>query len=183
DRLAEREGRIDALINHACSAPRGIDLNASSKDIATGLSNAFTHYVTNSQIVIPHMREQKHGVIINTASLWAEHAPNPAVYLDLKNEPPVWLPAAKHAVLGLTKTLASYCAPDGIRVNAVSPGWFPAKRGPEREDYMHELTSRIPMGRIGQPHELVGTYAYLLSSASSYMTGQNIVVDGGFGIW
>ena len=91
--------------------------------------------------------------------------------------------AAKHGVLGLTKSAAQEYNARGIRVNAVSPGWFPRKRGPDREDYMHELTSRIPMGRIGQPNELVGAYAFLLSPASSYVTGQNIVVDGGFGIW
>lgn len=182
DMVSAQEGRIDALVNNAASAPRGIG-NATPGKIADGLRNCFTHYLTTSQIVIPQMRKQGQGVIVNTASLFGMHAPNMAVFLDLKNEPAVWFPAAKHAVLGLTKTLASLCAPDGIRVNAVSPGWFPCKRGPDREDYMKELTTRIPMGRIGQPHELVGTYAYLISAASSYVTGQNLVVDGGFGIW
>lgn len=183
ERIVQIEGRIDALINNAAHAPKGASLDASPASIEGGLRNCFTHYLTCSQIVIKPMQAQKSGTIINTASLFATHAPNLATYLDLKNEPAVWLPAAKHAVLGLTKTLASYCAKDGIQVNAVSPGFFPKKRGPDREDYMHELTSRIPMGRIGQPHELVGTYAYLISPAASYVTGQNIVVDGGYGIW
>jgi NAD(P)-dependent dehydrogenase (short-subunit alcohol dehydrogenase family) len=181
--IVEREGKIDALINNAAYATRGIDLNMSLADIETGMRNCFVHYLTCSQIVLPFMRERKQGVILNSASLWGIHAPNPAVYLDLKNEPAVYVPPAKAAVINMTKLLASVCAPDGIRVNAVSPGWFPRRRGPDRPDYMHQLSIRIPMGRIGQPPEVVGTYIYLLSAASSYVTGQNVVVDGGFGIW
>ncbi len=183
DEILQREGRVDALINNAASATRGIDLNMRSADIEAGLRGTFVHYLSCSQIVLRAMRDRKQGVILNNASFWGVNAPNPAIYLDLKNEPAVYVPPAKAAVIHLTKYLAGICAPDGIRVNAISPGWFPRRRGPDRQDYMREIATRIPMARIGQPIELVGAVVYLLSDASSYVTGQNIVVDGGFGIW
>ena len=68
-------------------------------------------------------------------------------------------------------------------MNAISPGVFPPKKGPEKPDYMHELTTRVPMGRIGQPEDLAGAIILLASDASSYITGQNIVVDGGWSVW
>jgi gluconate 5-dehydrogenase len=74
-------------------------------------------------------------------------------------------------------------AEKNIRVNAISPGHFPPKRGPERPDYMKELTFRIPLGRIGKPEDLAGAVVFLASDASSYVTGHNLVVDGGWSVW
>jgi gluconate 5-dehydrogenase len=91
--------------------------------------------------------------------------------------------AAKAGILQLTRYLAAEWASQGIRVNSVSPGWFPQKRGPERPDFMDEVNSRIPMGRIGQPSEIAGAVIFLIGDASSYVTGQNLVVDGGYSIW
>jgi gluconate 5-dehydrogenase len=129
------------------------------------------------------MEKQGRGVIINNASLWGIVSPDPRTYLDLKNEPPIFLPAAKAGVVQLSKYLAVLYASKGIRVNAISPGFFPQRRGPDRPDYMREITARIPMARIGLPHEIAGIVAFLFSDAASYMTGQNIIVDGGYTLW
>lgn len=181
--ILQADGRIDGLVNNAAhQARRGIDLAMPPGEIDAGLRQCFTHALTTAQLVIPAMKARGRGAIVNTASLWADLAPDPSMYLDLGNEPAVYAPPAKAAILGLTRMLASYLAKDGIRVNAISPGLFPAKRGPERPDYMAEMTRRIPMGRIGQPSELIGAFAYLLSDASSYVTGQNLIVDGGYSI-
>ena len=83
----------------------------------------------------------------------------------------------------MTRYLAMLWAQEGIRVNAISPGVFPPKRGPERPDYMNELTTRVPLGRVGQPNDLAGVIALLASQASSYITGQNFIVDGGWSVW
>src|SRR5262249_50622629 len=141
------------------------------------------HYVSCSLAVSKYMIPASKGVIINNASIWSVLAPNKEMYLDLNNEPSLFVSAAKGAIVQVTRHLATFWARHNIRVNAISPGWFPKKRGPERLDYMREITSRIPMKRIGQPPELVGLAVYLASDASSYMTGQNIVVDGGYGLW
>ena len=79
--------------------------------------------------------------------------------------------------------MSSILAKDNIRVNSISPGWFPKKRGPDRPDYMHEIESRIPMNRIGKTEELSGAIIYLMSGASSYVTGHNLVIDGGYSVW
>lgn len=120
-------------------------------------------------------------VIVNCASLWGTLAPNPSMYLDLGNEPSPSIVAEKGRILALTRYYASFLAP--IRVNSFSPGWFPKKRGPDRPDYIEEITSRTPLKRIGVPEDIVGTVLFLLSDASKFMTGQNLVVDGGYSIW
>jgi NAD(P)-dependent dehydrogenase (short-subunit alcohol dehydrogenase family) len=102
--------------------------------------------------------------------------------LDLANEPSIAMAAAAGGIGGMTRYLARVLAERNIRVNALVPGWFPKKRGVERPDYMQQITSRVPMGRIGQPDELVGAAIFLLSGASSYMTGQQLVIDGGYGL-
>jgi len=122
------------------------------------------------------------SVIANCTSLWSDLAPNPSMYLDLGNEPSPSIVGDKGARLALTRYYASFLAPK-VRVNSFSPGWFPKKRGPERPDYIEEITSRTPLGRIGVPDDIVGTVLFLLSDASKFMTGQNLVVDGGYSIW
>ena len=73
----------------------------------------------------------------------------------------------------------------GIRVNAISPGYFPKKKPniPERPDYIEEITKRTPMKRIGKPDDLIGSVIYLASDSSSFVTGQNLIVDGGWSVW
>lgn len=178
--IVEAEGRLDALINNAASAPRGLNEDMSAAAWAAGLLGTFSHYYSCAKCCLPAMRRARSGVIINIASLWGIVSPDPRTYLDLGNEPPVFLPPAKAAILQLTRYLAVLNATTGIRVNAIAPGWMPKKRGPDRPDYMAQITQRIPMGRIGTPSEILGAVVYLLSDASSYVTGQCIVIDGGY---
>ncbi len=174
-------GRIDGLINHVGTGGRepweALDLDGWLRGL-----DGTTYCFTCTKVVSRYMLQAGKGSIVNTASLWGILAPNPQMYLDLPIQPSAHTPAAKGAVLQLTKYLAASWAPKGIRVNAVTPGWFPKKRGPERPDYLREVTSRIPLSRIGQPSDLIGAYLFLLSDASAYVTGQNLVVDGGYSI-
>ena len=133
--------------------------------------------------VSKYMIPARAGVIINNASIWSLVAPNKEMYLDLNNEPSLFVSAAKGAIIQMTRHMATFWAQYNIRVNAFSPGWFPKRHGPDRPDYIHEITSRVPLRRIGSPRELAGVVVYLASDASSYVTGQNIVVDGGYTIW
>jgi gluconate 5-dehydrogenase len=179
-KFSEKHGRLDGLVNAAVRAPRGINLDMPAKQFETALSGILTHYFTTARIVTHYMNAG--GSIVNLASMWGLVGPDERIYLDLKNEPSAAMAAGAGGILGLTRFLASVMAKDNVRVNALVPGWFPKKRGPERPDYMKEITTRVPMGRIGQPDELVGAVLFLLSSASSYMTGQQLVIDGGYTI-
>ena len=124
------------------------------------------------------------GVIINIASI-----------LGLRGLPPEFMPrvsyvTAKHAVIGLTKQAALEYAGDGIRVNAIAPGWFEGtdiareRLAGVNEEYYKERTQKIieatPMKRRGQVQELIGLLLYLASDASSFVTGQTFTIDGGW---
>lgn len=178
-RAAIRDCRpIHGFVNCAARAKRGIGFEHSKAECEAIVSGILTVQQTGCHIALPYIAEG--GSIVNMASMWGLRAPNPKMYLDLKNEPSLSAIAAAAGILAFTRYFAVLAAQRNIRVNALVPGLFPKKRGPDREDYMHEITSRVPMGRIGQPKELVGPLVYLLSEASSYMTGQQLVVDGGY---
>jgi gluconate 5-dehydrogenase len=177
-------GRIDALVNNASSGKREKWEDLDKQGWLSGLEGSLNHYFTCTHAVSKYMLEARQGTVVNNVSMWSILAPNHKMYLDLNNEPPVHTAAAKGAILSMTLYLAGLWGPKGIRVNAFSPGWFPQKgRGPERHDYLHEITSRTPMDRIGTPRDLVGAVVFLVSDASAFMTGQHLVVDGGYGIW
>lgn len=143
-----------------------------------------TGVFTCMQRELEWMIGQKGGVIINIASI-----------LGLRGLPPEFMPrvsyvAAKHAVIGLTKQAALEYADDGIRVNAIAPGWFEGtdiareRLAGVSEEYYKERTQKIieatPMKRRGQVHELIGLLLYLASDASSFVTGQTFTIDGGW---
>ena len=177
------EGRIDVLVNNASGNYRASLENITEQEWQAGLDSSLNPYFTCSMETSKYMIAARSGVIINNASIWAVVAPNREMYLDLNNEPSLFVSAAKAAIVQMTKHLAAFWAQHNIRVNAFSPGWFPKRRGPNRPDYMKEITSRIPMNRIGTPREVVGIVVYLASDASSYVTGQNIIIDGGYTLW
>jgi NAD(P)-dependent dehydrogenase (short-subunit alcohol dehydrogenase family) len=181
-RFADRHGGIHGLVNNAARSPRGIDFAIPSGDIGATFEGVFSHYFTCSRQVLPYLAPAA-AAIVNNASIWGIVSPDPRTYLDLKNEPSIILPAAKAAILQLTKYLAVLLAGRNVRVNSLVPGFFPQKRGPERQDYMDQVRQRIPMGRIGTPDELAGAVIFLLSDASAYMTGQQIIIDGGYSAW
>ncbi len=181
--VVSKHGKIDVLINNAHSGKREKFEDLTKEGWQDGLEHTLTHYFTCIKAVSPLMLKAGKGCIINNASLWSYLAPDQRMYLDLQNNPPIHYAVAKGGALQMTRYLATLWADKGIRVNAISPGWFPQKRGPERPDYMNEINSRIPMGRIGQPEDLAGIIVYLASDASSYVTGQNIIIDGGYSVW
>jgi gluconate 5-dehydrogenase len=176
-------GKIDALVNNASFARREKWEDLDLLKWNEGLDGSLNHYFTCTQEVAKYFLKQKFGCIVNNASLFAFMAPCFPMHLDLGNAASAHHAVSKGGVLQMTKYLAALWATEGIRVNAISPGYFPQKRGKERLDYMSELNKRIPMQRIGQPEEIAGAVIFLCSQASSYITGQNIIIDGGYSIW
>jgi NAD(P)-dependent dehydrogenase (short-subunit alcohol dehydrogenase family) len=127
----------------------------------------------------------KGGSIIQTASIYGVMAPDHRIYEDSFylgrqiNTPAVYT-ASKAAVIGLTKHLATYWADKGIRVNTLTPG---GTQSGQNEEFENRYSARIPLGRMADAPEMVGALLYLASDASSYVTGQNIIVDGGLDCW
>ena len=174
-------GSIDGLINNVYAAPRRPSFEMPSDEIVQVYQNSFIQYWTTIRAIKEYLTPGKSSVV-NNGSLWGLRSPDLPMYLDLKNEPPLALASAKAAVHQLTRYLAVLFAEEGIRVNTLVPGMFPQNRPPERLDYMNEIFKRVPMKRIGTPSEIVGPIVYLLSDASKYMTGQELIVDGGYTI-
>lgn len=183
DSVYKTNGKIDALVNNASYARREKWDDLDLIKWNDGLEGSLNHYFTCTKVVAQYFLKQKFGCIVNNASLFAFMAPCFPMHLDLGNAASAHHVVSKGGILQMTKYLAALWATEGIRVNAISPGYFPQKRGEERLDYMAELNKRIPMQRIGQPEEIAGAVIFLCSQASSYITGQNIVIDGGYSIW
>ena len=130
-------------------------------------------------------KQQKGGSIIQTSSIYGVMAPDQRIYegsfyLDRQINSPAIYSASKAGVIGLTKYLSTYWAKDGIRVNAITPGGVESG---QNDTFKKNYSNRIPLGRMSQPEEMVGALIYLASDASSYVTGQNIIVDGGLNAW
>lgn len=194
-RILERFGRLDILINNAANNPK-IEAHTEVKfsrlesfpfaqweaDIAVGLTGAFLC----SKVFGSHMARNGGGVIVNVASDLALIAPDQRIYRQpgvpeqMQPVKPVTYSVVKSGLLGLTRYLATYWADKKVRVNAISPGGV-YNRQPE--DFVARLTNLIPLGRMAATNEYQGTILFLCSDASSYMTGANLVVDGGKSCW
>jgi len=127
----------------------------------------------------------KGGSIIQTASIYGVMSPDHRIYegsfyLNRQINTPAVYAASKAGIIGLTKYLATYWADKGIRVNTLTPG---GTESGQNDEFKRRYSSRIPMNRMAKAHEMVGALLYLASDASSYVTGQNIIVDGGLSSW
>lgn len=167
--IHKKFGRIDVLINNAgISANKKIE-ETEAQDFANIMNlnvNAIFHMV---KAVIPIMKEQKEGVILNTSSM-----------VSIYGQPSgVGYPTSKFAVNGLTKSLARELAPFHIRVNAVAPGITNTDMVANLPKEMIEpLIKTIPLGRIGEPRDIANAFLFLASNLASYITGVILSVDG-----
>ena len=189
-RILEKFGRIDILINNAANNPKVEDgktpwsrlenfpLDVWEADIRVGLTGAFLC----SRLFGAEMAKRKSGVILNVASDLGLIAPDQRLYRveglpdDQQPVKPVTYSVVKTALLGLTRYLATYWSSANIRVNAISPGGV---FNGQSEAFLARLQQLIPMGRMANQDEYEGAILFLCSDASSYMTGANLVIDGG----
>lgn len=176
-------GTVDILINNAYGKQNEPFDELTKKAWNKALDISLTHYFTCSKAISSIMFKKQSGSIVNIASIYGFLGTDQRVYEPLGKKAPLHYFVAKGGILQMTRYFATLWAEEGIRVNAISPGVFPPKRGPEKLDYMHELIMRVPLGRVGQPNDLAGVIVLLASEASSYITGQNFIVDGGWSVW
>jgi NAD(P)-dependent dehydrogenase (short-subunit alcohol dehydrogenase family) len=137
-----------------------------------------------TQVFGSEMVKAGRGSIINIGSLYASVSPDSRLYDHIQSDPPFLKPpaygASKAAVANLTKYLATHWAPYGVRVNTLSPGGV---LGDQDEEFKRKFCDRVPLGRMATTKDLGGPLLFLASSASSYVTGIELVVDGGFTAW
>ncbi len=177
----ERAGRVDVLVNNGNQAQPADWSAVTGEQFTEQLANA-TGYFLLARLVHDHaVRNQRPASIILLGSMYGVVGSYPEAYEGIQAASPVAYHALKGGIIHMARHLAVYWARDHVRVNCLSPGPFPATNvSPE---LVKRLESKSPMGRIGQPHELKGALVFLASDAASYVTGQNLLVDGGWTAW
>jgi len=189
----ERFERIDILVNNAALDPKfdqehaGQHLNRFEDFPFDAWQEALAVNVTGmflcAQAVAPIMLEAEQGVIVNISSTYGMVGPDQRLY-QREGQPPAYKPVtytvSKAAVLGMTRYLATYFANTGIRVNALSPGGVFADHD---DEFVRRYSAKTVLGRMAEADEVASALLFLVSEASSYMTGANLVVDGGWTAW
>jgi NAD(P)-dependent dehydrogenase (short-subunit alcohol dehydrogenase family) len=163
DEALQRYGRIDAVINSAGHGPKGALLQISDDDWLRGMEYYLLNVVRITRLVTPVMQQQRSGAIVNV-STYATFEPEAAFPTS---------GVFRAGLAAFTKLWADEYAKDGLRMNNVLPGFISSL--PEKA----ERRERIPMGRYGTPEEVAELISFLASDKASYMTGQNIRIDGG----
>lgn len=177
---------IDILITMAANLGTGVLNDVENMDDeywAKGIDGTVGYTFRTIREAIPYMKNSRAGSIINIGSLYAVGAPDPRTYFDTPFSSTPNYGAGKAATVELTKFCAAYLAKYGIRANSVSPGSYPHADIQENNIFKKRLEDKTMLGRIGYPGDLVGVMVFLASAASQYITGENIMVDGGQTAW
>lgn len=174
-------GRIDVLVNNGNEAEPADWTTVTPEQFTRQLANA-TGYFTLARHVRNHAVERGGGAsVILLGSMYGVVGSYPDAYQGVCSASPVAYHTLKGGIVQMTRHLAAYWAADGVRVNCLSPGPFP-KESASRE-MVTRLSAKLPLKRMGQPHELKGALIFLASDAASFVTGQNLIVDGGWTAW
>lgn len=184
DRVAEAlrlTGQIDVLVNNGHEALPADWTNVTPEQFSRHLSNA-TGYFELARLIRNHAVERKASAsIVLLGSMYGVVGSYPDAYEGVCFASPVAYHALKGGIVHMTRHLAVYWAKDRMRVNCLSPGPFPTDKAPA--EMVRRLTDKSPMRRMGRSSELKGAIVFLASDASSYMTGQNLIIDGGWTAW
>ena len=194
DSVLSRFGRVDVLVNNAANNPKvespkqnfsrleRFTIEQWNADLAVGLTGAFLC----ARIIGTAMARQKRGVIVNISSEYGVIAPDQRLYRkagladDEQPVKPVTYTVVKAGLHGLTMYLATYWADRGVRVNTITLGGVESGQPAE---FLERAAAKIPLGRMARPTDFQGALVYLCSDAAAFVTGANVVVDGGKTIW
>ena len=195
NQLKDKNLEIDILINNAALNPKmdsfnneqsgtveNYDMDLWEREIQVGITGTFLC----CKVFGSEMANRENGAIVNIASDLAIQAPDQRVYSksgrmeEVCHFKPIGYPVVKSAMLGLNRYLATYWAHRGVRVNCLIPG---AVLTTQSDHLVKNISYRVPLGRLAEKYEYQEAIAFLASDASSYMTGQELVMDGGRSIW
>jgi NAD(P)-dependent dehydrogenase (short-subunit alcohol dehydrogenase family) len=180
EKILNTYGTIDGWVNNAY--PRTTDwgnkfekiaVDSWAKNVDMQLNSIFT----TCQAVSKIMTKQQKGSIVNISSIYGVVGPDFSIYDGTEMTMPAAYSAIKGGVVNFTRYLASYIGRSGVRVNCVSPGGIFDK---QNSNFVNNYAKKVPLGRMGLPEDIAPSVSFLLSDASSYITGHNLIVDGGW---
>jgi NAD(P)-dependent dehydrogenase (short-subunit alcohol dehydrogenase family) len=198
EEIVKKHNRVDVLINSTTA--KGNDFYLPFEEVSLegweiGLKGNLTVPFLTIQTFIPIMRERKYGSIINISSIYGILGNDQSIYegsnlheIYVKNSPNIKqiyshgvYNAAKGGLNNFTRYLAAYYGKYNVRINTITPGgvYYPQ----ENETFLKKYNAKVPLGRKANPDEMNGAVVFLASDSSSYITGHNLIVDGGFSIW
>jgi NAD(P)-dependent dehydrogenase (short-subunit alcohol dehydrogenase family) len=182
DKILEKYDKIDGLVNNAYprTADWGkkfeeIELESWKKNIDMQLNSVFI----TCQVVLEIMKKQEYGSIVNIASIYGIIGPNFTIYEGTEMTMPAAYSAIKGGIINFTRYLASYYGNYNLRINCVSPGGIHDNQHPL---FVEKYQNNVPLKRMGKPVDIAPAVSFLLSDDSKYITGQNLVIDGGLSI-
>jgi len=176
--IVSRLGRIDILFNNAVARSGGDLGTVTEEEWEAAMRINSTGLFLSCKIIGEQMIKQGSGVIVNIASIYGVVGPDFNIYEGTAITNPANYAFAKGGMINFTRYLASYYARFGIRVNVISPGGF--STGDQPEEFVRRYSQKTLLGRMATDDDIKGAAVYLASDASAYVTGQNLLVDGGW---
>jgi NAD(P)-dependent dehydrogenase (short-subunit alcohol dehydrogenase family) len=176
--VVSRFGKVDILFNNAVARSGGDIGTATGDDWRRAMDVNATGLFFSCKTFGEQMARQRSGVIVNVASIYGTVGPDFSIYEGTGLTNPVNYAFAKGGMISLTRYLASYYGPFGVRVNSISPGGFATDGMPDQ--FVSRYSRKTPLGRMARGDDIKGPALFLASDASAYMTGQNVLVDGGW---
>ncbi len=176
--IVSRLGRLDILFNNAVARAGGDLGTVTEEEWESAMKINSTGLFLACKIIGEQMIKQRSGVIVNVASIYGVVGPDFNIYEGTGITNPANYAFAKGGMINFTRYLASYYGRFGIRVNAISPGGF--STGDQPEEFVRRYSQKTLLGRMATDDDIKGAAVYLASDASAYVTGQNLLVDGGW---
>lgn len=178
DEILAREGRLDILFNNAVARAGGDLRHSTLEEWEETMKLNSSGLFLASRILSEPMQQARSGSIVNIASIYGAVGPDFSIYEGTAMSNPAHYAFSKGGMINFTRYLASYLGPDNVRVNCISPGGFLSEG--QDETFRAAYARRTLLGRMAVGEDIKGPAVFLASDASRYITGQNIVVDGGW---
>ena len=177
-----KKKKIRFLINNAAYSNRGKFFSYNERNLNEEIWGTFAGSMLLTEKILPQLRKINGAKIIFTGSLWGKKTPRFRIYKDLDIGPSPIIASGKSAILQYSKFLAEREAMFGITINSLLPGWFPRKGKVERRDYIKRIKDNIPLKRLGKLSDLISAIDFLISQETSYLTGHELIIDGGYSL-